>query len=148
MHGFPGTSTAGRAVGVKRLDLITDDRSLLPGRGASDDAQTHLGGVIDLHQTAESRGHSDVFDEHRLGIDTVEFLESFENDRRRQLGTFLRPESGIADLSFSLPPGVVAERYLEITRPRRSRPPLTRTWSSPTSSKLTWEKSAMTSGVM
>src|SRR5947209_5904343 len=39
---FPGAATAGRPIGVERLDLVADARRFRQGIGAADDADAHL----------------------------------------------------------------------------------------------------------
>src|SRR5690348_2602719 len=45
-RGFPGTAAAGRAVGVERLDLITDANGLAQVFSAAGDAHAHLVGLV------------------------------------------------------------------------------------------------------
>src|SRR5882757_7969837 len=43
---FPGATTAGRAVGVERLDLVADPDRLAQAFGTAGDANTHLIGLV------------------------------------------------------------------------------------------------------
>ena len=141
---FEDTAAARRVVEVERVDLVGDPPRHLEAVGAAGDAGTYLAGS-GAPADAGRGSSSTPISSQRSSLTG----RPISRNRSATISSARRPRATAPDRRRNL---ALADESVEIhgdlerTGARSAAPASMRTWSGPTSSTRTWEKSATTSG--